>query len=85
MGQRLNERMKQLERRTSKGLSPPIFIEILGDGMVEIYSDIDGKKERMTEEQYERHGERFLKSDQTAVFEISFVDDISSDSEEFKT
>lgn len=62
-----------------------MFIDILDDGMVEIYSDIDGKKERMTEEEYERHGKRFMKSDQTAVFEISFIDDISLDSEEFKT
>ncbi|MCI3028543.1 hypothetical protein LMF32_05440 [Desemzia sp. C1] len=81
MRYRLNERLKQLEHKTFKGILPPIFIEILGDGMVEIYSDVDGKKERMTEEQYERHSERFMKSDQRAVFEISFVDDISSDSE----
>ena len=81
MKQRLNERLKQLENKTARGFSPPLFIEILGDGMVEIYSDIDGKRERMTEEEYERHGNRFLKSDQTAVFEISFVDDISSNDE----
>lgn len=77
----LNNRLKRLEYKNNRHNYLPIFIEILGDGMVEIYSDIDGKKERMTEEEYEKHGKRFLKSNQTAVFEISFVDDISSDSE----
>ncbi|MGX7395429.1 hypothetical protein [Carnobacterium mobile] len=71
MKQRLNERLKLLEYKTSRNDSRPLFIDIIEDGIVEIYSEIDGKKERMSEEEYARWSKQFLQSKEIANFELN--------------
>lgn len=81
MGMYLNNRLKKLERITTKGNLLPIFIEILDDGMAEIYSSENGEKKLMSEAEYEIWSKRFLKSNETALIEVAFIDDISSNGE----
>lgn len=77
----LDNRLKRLENKKSKHNSLPIFIELLEEGMVEICSRLDGEKELMNEKEYQIWNEQFLKYNDRPLIEISFVDDISSDSE----
>lgn len=82
----LNRRLKKLEAQTSSGDSVPVFIDILGDGMVEVYTETNGKKKRMTEAEYERWCKRVVNSNGKADVEVvigewneqpAFIDDIS--------
>lgn len=71
MKQRLNERLKQLEHKTLRNGLCPLFIDIIEDGEYEIYSEKDGKKERMSEEEYARWSKQFLQSKEIANFDLN--------------
>lgn len=58
---RMSERIRNLERKTHVDLLPALIIEVLEDGMVEIYADKDGEKVRMTEEEYSLWAKRYQK------------------------
>ncbi|MGY0400678.1 hypothetical protein [Carnobacterium jeotgali] len=73
MSKDMKKRLLRLERKTNTGDLPPLFIDILGNGMVEVYSDVDGKKEQMTEQEYEDWSKRMQHTD-SAVF----IDDITA-------
>ena len=73
--------MKRLENKKTNLSSLPIFIELLENGMVEVCSNIDGNKEILIEKENQVWNEQFLKFSNRPLIEISFVDDISSNSE----
>lgn len=77
----LDNRLKRLENKKTNLSSLPIFIELLEGGMVEVCSNIDGNKEILNEKEYQIWNEQFLKFSNRPLIEISFVDDISSNSE----
>lgn len=49
---RISDRIRNLERKTHIDVLPDLVIEVLEDGMVEIYGDKEGEKVRMTEAEY---------------------------------
>lgn len=71
MKQRLNERLKQLEHKTVRSDSKPLFIDIIEDGEYEIYTENNGKKERISEEEYIRRSKQFLQSKESARFGLN--------------
>ena len=58
---RMSERIRNLERKTHVDLLPALIIEVLGDGMVEVYVDKEGEKVRMTEAEYSSWAKRYQK------------------------
>lgn len=58
---RMSERIRNLERKTHIDALPALIIEVLEDGMVEIYGDNEGEKVRMTEAEYTSWAKRYQK------------------------
>ncbi|WP_319470635.1 hypothetical protein [uncultured Trichococcus sp.] len=58
---RMSERIRNLERKTHIEVLPDLIIEVLEDGMVEIYGDKEGEKVRMTEAEYSSWAKRYQK------------------------
>ena len=58
---RMSERIRNLERKTHIDVLPALIIEVLGDGMVEVYVDKEGEKVRMTEAEYTSWAKRYQK------------------------
>lgn len=57
-----SERLRNLEKKIHSGECPTIIIDVLGDGMVEVYTEKDGEKILMTEAEYETWTNRYKKS-----------------------
>lgn len=58
---RISDRIRNLERKTHIDVLPDLVIEVLEDGMVEIYGDKAGEKVRMTEAEYTSWAKRYQK------------------------
>lgn len=58
---RMSERIRNLEQKTHVDALPALIIEVLEDGMVEIYGDNEGEKVRMTEAEYTSWAKRYQK------------------------
>ena len=58
---RISDRIRNLERKTHIDVLPDLVIEVLEDGMVEIYGDKEGEKVRMTEAEYSSWAKRYQK------------------------
>ena len=58
---RISDRIRNLERETHIDVLPDLVIEVLEDGMVEIYGDKEGEKVRMTEAEYSSWAKRYQK------------------------
>ena len=58
---RISDRIRNLERKTHIDVLPDLVIEVLEDGMVEIYGDREGEKVRMTEAEYSSWAKRYQK------------------------
>ena len=58
---KISDRIRNLERKTHVDLLPALIIEVLEDGMVEIYVDKEGEKVRMTEAEYSSWAKRCQK------------------------
>ena len=58
---RISDRIRNLERKTHVDVLPALIIEVLEDGMVEIYGDKEGEKVRMTEAEYSSWAKRYQK------------------------
>ena len=58
---RISDRIRNLERKTHIDVLPALIIEVLEDGMVEIYGDKEGEKVRMTEAEYTSWAKRYQK------------------------
>lgn len=58
---RMSERIRNLERKTHVDVLPDLIIEVLEDGMVEVFGDEEGEKVRMTESEYASWAKRYQK------------------------
>ena len=58
---RISDRIRNLERKTHIDVLPALIIEVLEDGMVEIYGDKEGEKVLMTEAEYTSWAKRYQK------------------------
>lgn len=56
-----SERVRNLEKKLQSEEMPNLIIEVLGDGMIEVYADKEGEKIRMTEEEYDAWTKRYQK------------------------
>ncbi len=56
-----SERVRNLEKKLQSEEMPNLIIEVLGDGMIEVYADKEGERIRMTEEEYDTWAKRYQK------------------------
>lgn len=58
---KISERVRHLEKKLQSEVMPNLIIEVLDDGMVEVYADKDGGKVSMTEAEYDAWAKRYQK------------------------
>ncbi|MGE7365189.1 hypothetical protein ACQKKE_00920 [Desemzia incerta] len=68
--QRLNKRLKQLESKTIKGETVPVFLELIDDDNFEVYYEINDEKKTMSKEEFIDHGKKIKRNGIPINFEV---------------